>query len=155
MRRLSIAFAVAGLIAAACGQPPTGTSSPAPSAAASATAAPTRGGTAIVAIWQEPATLAAHYANQTVTDIVNYGVIEGLAETTTDGEYVPNLAKSVPTIANGGAVVKGTKLDVTWELKPGIKWSDGTALTSADIKYTWEIWMKDPKTNSRTGFSEI
>jgi peptide/nickel transport system substrate-binding protein len=158
MRRLSIAFVVAGLIAAACGQPPTGTTSPAPSAAGSPTAAAvSRGGTAIVAIWQEPATLAAHYANQTATDIVNNGVIEGLAETTTAGEYVPNLAKSVPTIANGGAKMSadGKKLDVTWELKPGIKWSDGTPLTSADIKYTWEIWMKDPKTNSRTGFNEI
>src|SRR5688500_16028933 len=158
MRRLSIAFAVAGLIAAACGQPPTGTTtSPAPSAAASATAAVTRGGTAIVAIWQCPSTLAAHYANQTVTDIVNNAVIEGLAETNNNGDYVPTLAKSVPTVANGGAKVSadGKKLDVTWELKPSIKWSDGTPVTSEDIKYTWEIWMKDPKVNDRTGLREI
>src|SRR3979490_1668249 len=156
MRRLSIALGAFGLVIAGCGQPaPAGGTSPAPSSSAAAT--PTRGGTAIVAIWQEPATLAAHYANQTVTDVVNFGVIEGLTSTTTDGEYIPNLAKSVPTVANGGARVSadGKKLDVTWELKPGIKWSDGTPLTSADIKYTWEIWMKDPKTNSRTGFSEI
>src|SRR5688500_9926664 len=159
MGRLSIAFVVAGLIAAACGQPPTGTgTSPAPSAAASASAALiTRGGTAIVAIWQFPSTLAAHYANQTVTDIVNNAVIEGLAETNNNGDYIPTLAKSVPTVANGGAKVSadGKKLDVTWELKSGIKWSDGTPVTSADIKYTWEIWMKDPKVNNRTGFSEI
>lgn len=90
-----------------------------------------------------------------MTSIVNYGVIEGLAKTTTDGQYVPNLAKQVPTVGNGGAVVKGNKLDVTWELKSGIKWSDGTPLTSADVKYTWEIWMRDPKVNNRTGFSEI
>src|SRR5687768_2321504 len=158
MGRLSIAFVVAGLIAAGCGQPPTGTTtSPAPSAAASASPAVTRGGTAIVAIWQFPSTLAAHYANQTVTDIVNNAVIEGLAETNNNGDYIPTLAKSVPTVANGGAKVSadGKKLDVTWELKPGIKWSDGAPLTSADIKYTWEIWMKDPKVNNRTGFSEI
>ena len=158
MRRLSIAFVVAGLIAAACGQPPTGTTtSPAPSVAASATPAVTRGGTAIVAIWQFPATLAAHYANQTVTTIVNNGVLEGLTETTNNGEYVPELAAEVPTLQNGGAKISadGKKLDVTWKLKPGIKWSDGTPLTSADIKFTWEIWMKDPKVNDRTGFSEI
>ncbi len=156
MRRLSIGLAAFGLVVAACAAPPPAvTTSSAPSATAAAT--PTRGGTVIVAIWQEPSTLAAHYANQTVTDVVNFGVIEGLTSTTTDGEYVPNLAKSVPTVANGGAKLSadGKKLDVTWELKPGIKWSDGTPLTSADIKYTWEIWMKDPKTNSRTGFSEI
>jgi peptide/nickel transport system substrate-binding protein len=28
-------------------------------------------------------------------------------------------------------------------------------VTSADIKYTWQIWMKDPKVNNRTGYSEI
>ena len=157
MRRLAIALAAFGLVIAACGQPAPGAgTSAAPSATVAATASPTRGGTAIVAIWQFPATLAAHYANQTVTDIVDNGVIEGLAETNTNGDYIPTLAKSVPTLANGGAkVTSDGKLDVTWELKPGIKWSDGTPLTSADIKYTWEIWMKDPKVNNRTGFTEI
>ncbi|HKY52029.1 MAG TPA: peptide ABC transporter substrate-binding protein [Candidatus Limnocylindria bacterium] len=158
MRRLAIALAVVGLVGSACGQPPPGGgATSAPTGTAAATATPTRGGTAIVAIWQFPSTLAAHYANQTVTDIVNNGVIEGLAETNTNGEYVPTLATKVPTVGNGGAKVSadGKKLDVTWELKPGIKWSDGTAVTSADIKYTWEIWMKDPKVNNRTGFSEI
>jgi peptide/nickel transport system substrate-binding protein len=46
-------------------------------------------------------------------------------------------------------------MSVTWELRPGIKWSDGTALTSADIKFTWETWMKDPKVVNRAGYSEI
>ena len=153
MRRTFVAiFGTFSIIAAACGQQLGGSTA---TLAPAASEAPVKGGTAIIALWQEPGTLAAHYANQTVTSIVNNGVIEGLAETTTDGLYVPNLAKSVPTVGNGGAVVKGTKLDVTWELKPGIKWSDGAPLTSADIKYTWEIWMKDPKVNNRTGFSEI
>ena len=158
VRRLSLAIAVLSLVLAACGQPaPGGGTAAAPSATVAATASPTRGGTAIVAIWQFPSTLAAHYANQTVTDIVNNGVIEGLAETNTDGDYIPTLATKVPTVANGGAkmTADGKKLDVTWELKPGIRWSDGDPLTSADIKYTWEIWMKDPKVNNRTGFSEI
>jgi len=157
MRRLSMAVAVVSLVLAACGQPAEVGTSAAPSATVAATASPTPGGTAIVAIWQFPATLAAHYANQTVTTIVNNGVLEGLAATATDGSYYPVLATEVPTLANGGAKVTadGKKLDVTWKLKSGIKWSDGTPLTSADIKYTWEIWMKDPKVNNRTGFSEI
>ena len=157
MRRLSMAVAVVSLVLAACGQPAEVGTSAAPSATVAATASPTPGGTAIVAIWQFPATLAAHYANQTVTTIVNNGVLEGLAATATDGSYYPVLATEVPTLANGGAklTADGKKLDVTWKLKSGIKWSDGTPLTSADIKYTWEIWMKDPKVNNRTGFSEI
>lgn len=151
-RQLLVILAAISIVAMACTPSgPTGSATQAPAA----TEAPVRGGTAIVAIWQEPSTLAPHYENQTVTGIVNYGVIEGLASTTTEGEYVPILATKVPTLGNGGAVVKGTKLDVTWELRPGLKWSDGQPLTSADIKYTWEIWMKDPKVNNRTGFSEI
>jgi peptide/nickel transport system substrate-binding protein len=158
VRRLAIALAAFGLVIAACGQPAPGAgTSGAPSATVAATASPTRGGTAIVAIWQFPATLAAHYANQTVTTIVDNGVLEGLAATATDGQYYPTLAMEIPTLANGGAKVStdGKKLDVTWKLKSGVKWSDGEPLTSADIKYTWEIWMKDPKVNNRTGFSEI
>src|SRR5687767_1582712 len=151
-RKLFVILAAVSIVAAACTPAPTGSG---PTTAPAATEAPVKGGTAIVAIWQEPATLAVHYANQTVTDIVNNGVTEGLAETTNEGEYVPLLASKVPSLANGGVVVKGTKLDVTWELKPGLKWSDGAPVTSADIKYTWEIWMKDPKVNNRTGFSEI
>jgi len=158
VRRLAIALAAFGLVIAACGQPAPGAgTSAAPSATVAATASPTRGGTAIVAIWQFPATLAAHYANQTVTTIVDNGVLEGLAATATDGQYYPTLATEIPTLANGAAKVStdGKKLDVTWKLKSGVKWSDGEPLTSADIKYTWEIWMKDPKVNNRTGFSEI
>lgn len=151
-RTIVVILGTFSIIAAACGQQPTGSTA---TKAPAASEAPVKGGTVIVAIWQEPSTLAPHYANQTVTDIVNYGVIEGLAETTTDGEYIPELAAKIPTLANGGVVVKGTKLDVTWELKPGLKWSDGQPLTSADIKFTWEVWMKDPKVNNRTGFSEI
>jgi peptide/nickel transport system substrate-binding protein len=153
MRRLAIGFAALGLVIAACATPPAVTTSSAPSASAAAT--PTRGGTAIVAIWQEPATLAPVYANQTVTDIVTYGVTEGLAETTDAGDYVPTLVKSIPTVANGGVTVTADKMDVKWELLSGLKWSDGKPVTSADIKFSWETWMKDPKANSRTGYDQI
>ncbi|HET8568446.1 MAG TPA: peptide ABC transporter substrate-binding protein [Candidatus Limnocylindria bacterium] len=153
MKRALALISALAFAASACAPAPTGGG--ATGAPTGPAEAPVRGGTAIVAIWQEPSTLAPHYANQTVTDIVNYGVLEGLAETTNEGEYVPTLATRIPTVGNGGAVVKGTKLDVTWELKPGLKWSDGAPVTSADIKFTWEITMKDPKVNNRTGFSEI
>jgi peptide/nickel transport system substrate-binding protein len=153
-RVFTFAFAIA-LVATAC-TGPTATPTTSASAAASATAQPiTRGGTAIVAIWQEPTTLGAPYGNQTVLGLVINGTVEGLADTTTDGKYVPTLATEVPDVANGGVVLKGDKMDVTWKLRPGIKWSDGDPLTSADIKYTWELWLKDPKVNTRTGFELI
>lgn len=160
LRRATVVPVALMTLAAACAPSTPSGASAAPSAArsaavASATPGVARGGTAIVAIWQEPATLAPHYANQTVTDIVDYGVIEGLVQTSDAGEYVPTLAASLPTVNNGGVAVKGDKMDVKWELRKGLKWSDGDPVTSADIKYTWEIWMKDPKVNTRTGYDQI
>jgi peptide/nickel transport system substrate-binding protein len=156
MGRLSVAFVVAGLIAAACGQqpPPTGATST-PGTSATAAASPTRGGTAIIAIWQEPSTLLPLYRNQTVATVVGNGVIEGLARARADSTYEGELAKSAPTLVNGGVTVSGSKMEVRWELKPDLKWSDGNPLTSADIKFTWERWMADPKVNTRAGFSDI
>jgi len=90
------------------------------------TASPTRGGTAIVAICKFPATLAAHYANQTVTDIVDNGVIEGLAETKHERRLHPHARQERADPREWRSeVTSDGKLDVTWELKPGIKWSDG------------------------------
>lgn len=116
---------------------------------------PTRGGTLVFAMWQEPTTLAPMYINQTIGALVAQVAVEPLAETDNDGNYVPVLARQIPTIANGKARVVGTKLEVEWELKPGITWSDGKPLTSADIHFTWQTWIKDPKVVNRAGFSEI
>jgi peptide/nickel transport system substrate-binding protein len=158
-RSAAVVAAALSIVATACAPTTPSGASAAPAAptavAATATPGPVKGGTAIVAIWQFPATLAPLYANQTVSDIVTYGVIEGLVQTSNGGTYEPVLAKSLPTVNNGAVTVTGTKMDVKWELRSGLKWSDGTPLTSADIKYTWEIWIKDPKVNTRTGFDQI
>jgi peptide/nickel transport system substrate-binding protein len=42
----------------------------------------------------------------------------------------------VPTVENGG--VSADLTQITWKLKPGLLWSDGTPVTSADAKFTWE-----------------
>ncbi len=118
-RLLTLVFSVA-LVATACTSPQSAPSASTSAAATATAAAITRGGTAIVAIWQEPSTLAAMYGNQTVLGLVINGTVEGLADTTTDGAYVPTLATRVPDVANGGVLVKGYKMDVTWDLKQGI-----------------------------------
>src|SRR5213083_3080975 len=66
MSRVLTLFFAAVFVATACGQTPTTPSASASGAASATAAAITRGGTVIVAIWQEPSTLAAHYQNQTV-----------------------------------------------------------------------------------------
>ena len=36
---------------------------------------------------------------------------------------------------------------MTWKLKDGVKWSDGTPFTSADVKATWQYIVK-PETGA-------
>jgi len=63
-------------------------------------------------------------------------VLEGLAGFDQNGEVFPRLAESVPTVENGG--ISADLTQVTWRLRPGLLWSDGTPVTSADAKFTWE-----------------
>ncbi len=63
-------------------------------------------------------------------------VIEPLARYDQGGNLVPWLAKEVPTAANGG-VTEDLK-SITWILRDGLLWSDGSPVTSRDVKFTWE-----------------
>ncbi len=50
-----------------------------------------------------------------------------------DLKLVADMAQQVPTKDNGGISADG--LSYTYKLKPGLKWSDGKAITSADVAY--------------------
>jgi peptide/nickel transport system substrate-binding protein len=155
-RTAAVVAASLTIVATACGPAaPTGGPSAAPTAAA--TAGPVKGGTVTIAVWQEPANLAPYYQNQTVQGTVLDLVVEGLLQTQPNGEAVGLLAESLPTVNNGGVKISadGKKMDVTYKLKPGIKWSDGKPLTSADVKFTWQVWMSDPKVTTREGYDQI
>lgn len=122
-----------------------------------ASSGPTRGGTLTIAIWQEPVTLSPVHAGQTVAGYVASVGLEGLVRVDNEGNYQPLLVTKIPTTANGGVrlPLDGKGMDVTWELLPDLKWSDGEPLTSADIKATWDAFLHDPKSRTRSGFSEI
>ena len=79
---------------------------------------------------------------------VQFSMMEGLVTTDENQNYVPVLAKEVPTEENGLIVVNadGT-VDMTWELQERVSWHDGEPFTSADVCFTWEF-VRDP--GSRT-----
>ena len=86
--------------------------------------------------WQAPSILNPFLSGGT-KDIESASlVIEPLARYNSSGEMVPWLAEGVPTVANGG--VSEDLTTITWKIKPGILWSDGSAFTSADVKFTYD-----------------
>ncbi|WP_460274597.1 peptide ABC transporter substrate-binding protein [Celeribacter sp. ULVN23_4] len=86
--------------------------------------------------WQAPSTMNPYLSGGTKELEVGSLVLEPLARYDETGAMVPFLAESVPTIENGG--VSEDLKNITWKLKPGLLWSDGTPLTSEDLKFTWE-----------------
>jgi len=63
-------------------------------------------------------------------------VLEPLARFDQDGEMVPYLAEEIPTVENGGVAEDLTS--ITWKLKEGLIWSDGSPVTAEDAVLTWQ-----------------
>lgn len=81
-------------------------------------------------------------------------VIEPLAKFDDQGNIVPTLVDEIPTVENGG-VSKDLK-SITWKLKPGILWSDGTAFTAHDVVFTAGYCMApDGGCQQLTKFSDV
>jgi peptide/nickel transport system substrate-binding protein len=89
-----------------------------------------------VLYWQAPSILNPYLSSGTKDVETSSLILEGLAGFDEKGVVIPRLAESVPTVENGGITEDLTQ--ITWKLKPGMLWSDGTPVTSADAKFTWE-----------------
>lgn len=84
-------------------------------------------------------------------------IVEGLTTTDENMNVVPLLAAEVPSLENGGVRLRADGgMDVTWRLRSGVRWHDGTPFTSADVKFTVEA-LNDPNYNpeSTDGFDRI
>jgi peptide/nickel transport system substrate-binding protein len=63
-------------------------------------------------------------------------VLEPLARYDEQGNMVPWLVDEIPTVDNGG--VSEDLMTITWHIKPGVLFSDGTPLTAEDAVFTWQ-----------------
>ena len=89
--------------------------------------------------WQAPSTLNPYLSGGTKEIESASLIIEPLAGFDETGAVFARLAADVPTLANGG--VSQDLTTITWKLKPGLLWSDGTGVTSADVVFTAEYCM--------------
>lgn len=92
-----------------------------------------------VIYWQAPSIMNPYLSGGTKEVEVASLVIEPLARYNEKGERVPYLAQGIPTLENGG--ISEDLTSITWKIKPGLKWSDGTPFTARDVKFTADYCM--------------
>ncbi len=86
--------------------------------------------------WQAPSTLNPFLSGGTKEVEAASLIIEPLARYDQNGNMVAWLANSIPTVENGG--VSEDLKSITWTIREGLVWSDGSPFTSADVVFTYE-----------------
>jgi len=89
-----------------------------------------------VLYWQAPSILNPYLSGGT-KDIESASLIlEPLIKFNQNGEMIPALVESVPTVANGGFAADFKT--ITYKLRAGLRWSDGSPVTSSDVVFSYE-----------------
>ena len=113
------------------------------------------GGGALKVLWWQGATLLnPHFAVGTTDQEGSRIFYEPLAGWDDDGNLIPVLATEIPSRDNGGLSADGKS--VTWKLKKGVTWHDGTPFTADDCVFNWE-YARDPATAAVTvgGYKDV
>lgn len=98
-----------------------------------------RDGQVNIIYWQAPSIMNPFLSGGTKDIEAASLVLEPLGRYDQTGALVPYLAEEIPTVENGG--VSADLTSITWKLKEGLLWSDGTPVTSADVTFTAEYCM--------------
>ncbi|MCK0142414.1 peptide ABC transporter substrate-binding protein [Aliiroseovarius sp. F20344] len=89
--------------------------------------------------WQAPTLLNPYLASAPKDSEPASLVLEPLARYDENGIMLPWLAEAIPTLENGG--IDPDMGSITWTLKQGIKWSDGSDFTAEDVVFTADYCM--------------
>lgn len=132
IRLLALVALVTSLLTACGGGP-----SPAASAPSGGADTPRKGGTLVVAFNADPETLDPHITTSLLASRVLALIHDSLITRDYDGSFKAGLADKWETSADGKTY--------TFTLKKGVKFHSGKDFTSADVKYTFERWLKTEK----------
>jgi len=91
---------------------------------------------------QEPESLNTMYTNMYFSQILQQAFDVWAWQYDDQNKPYPNLVTELPTIQNGGLSADGKT--ITMHLRKDIIWSDGQPITSADFKFTYEMYI-NPK----------
>lgn len=98
---------------------------------------------------EEPDGLNLMFAHTSAADAISGLLFSFILRYDADGNYVPDLATVVPSLANGGISRDG--LRITVHLRHGVEWADGAPLTAADWLFTYHAVM-NPRNNVKTRY---
>lgn len=146
--RLAVALlGVSIFVAVSCA--PTSTGPTASGGAPAAAVTPVPGGTLVVGSISDPKTfqpvISADTASSAAWGFVYQSLTRANRET---GETEGHLAVDAPKVSTDG-------LTVTYTLRDGLVWSDGTPFTGEDYKYTVEAVMRSKKTVRKSAVNTI
>jgi peptide/nickel transport system substrate-binding protein len=95
------------------------------------------GGHLLLLQWQAPSIVNPYLSSGTKDNLAGSLVLEPLASFAPEtAELVPRLVDEIPTLENGEFAED--LMSITWTLKEGLMWSDGTPVTADDAVFTWE-----------------
>ena len=104
------------------------------------------GGTLVVGDWESPSNFSPLFNEEVPAAQIDALLYASLLRLDANLQPVPDLVQRVPTLQNGDVTwdhASGT-MDVTYRLRPGLRWSDGQPLTAHDVAFTWKL-IVDPK----------
>jgi peptide/nickel transport system substrate-binding protein len=101
-----------------------------------------------------PRTLNPLLSTQTIESAIDRLFSDVLVTVDAHGNFVPDLAAAVPTLANGGISADG--LTIRYTLRHNVRWQDGQPFTSSDVKFTFAAIM-NPNNDiiSRHGYDVV
>lgn len=97
---------------------------------------------------QEPDTMSTLYTNMYYSQILQQAWNVWAWQYDDQNKVYPVLIKEMPSLENGGISADGKTL--TLKLRDDLLWSDGEKLTSADFKFTYEMYMSKKNAVSTT-----
>jgi peptide/nickel transport system substrate-binding protein len=117
-------------------------------------AGPVTGGRVIVGVQQEPEMLSEILNSMATNNLVCNLIFSKFVKYDDHYRLIPDLITEIPTADNGG--ISPDYLVYTYHLRRDARWHDGRPVTSADVKFTFEVIM-DPQVNveSREGWDVV
>lgn len=107
-----------------------------------------------VGLWEEPHTLNPIISTMFFEYDVYQLEFDGLVRFDGHARVIPDLARVVPSLANGGISRDGKT--ITYHLVRDARWHDGVPVSAADVIFTWQQIM-NPNNDvvSRSGYDRI